>query len=145
MKLGGNTNTKYSCSSSQDQTTQVRFSFVHNPSESSPAPHKFSLSRIIPELIANNMSIAEVFPSELIAFLEYDATPEKPPRRALDDIWTSESPLTPYITEGATNEALAQEYWSLATPFAQNIGLQPGEAAVVLNGRVRLLPLISLE
>lgn len=90
------------------------------------------------------MSIAEVFPSELIAFLEYDATPENPPRRALDDIWTSESPLTPYITEGATNEALAQEYWSLTTPFAQNIGLQPGEAAVVLNGRVRRLSSTSL-
>ncbi|GAA5976038.1 hypothetical protein JCM10908_005365 [Rhodotorula pacifica] len=119
-----------------DQTTQVRFSFVHNPSKSSPAPHKFSLSRIIPELVINNMSIAEVFPSELIAFLEHEATPSNPPKRALDDAWTSESPLTPYVTEGATNETLAQEYWSYTTPFAQNIGLQPGEAAVVLNGRV---------
>lgn len=94
------------------------------------------MSRVIGELSLNR-TINEVFPSELISFLDYEATPQNPPKRSLDDAWTSESPMTPFVSEGALRDTVSELYTGYAATIAKQFGLQLGESAVVLNGRVR--------
>ncbi|KPV76430.1 uncharacterized protein RHOBADRAFT_52440 [Rhodotorula graminis WP1] len=82
--------------------------------------------------------LPEAYPQELIDFLELNASNEHPPRRKLSDQWTAENPMTPFVEKGITGDAAQNVtmYWKGVAPFAERVGVQPGEAAVILNGRI---------
>ncbi|BGP14496.1 hypothetical protein JCM10213_003082 [Rhodosporidiobolus nylandii] len=119
-----------------ETTGEVRIAFVHNPSALATAPHRFACSTLIAKLVEGG-DFAEIYPEELSAFLALNASPDSPPKRSLDDQWTAENPITPFL-DGATerDEHVAQAYWTNATTFVERIGLQAGESAVLLNGRL---------
>jgi hypothetical protein len=130
----------------QDITSEVRLSFIHNPATSNaPASHAYSFSNVIPALI-DTSELPEVYPNELLAYLEFNASPENPPKRSLSDEWTQDNPLTPFVNGGATEaqQATATNFWGNAETFVKNAGLASGASAVVVNGRVRLLAFLLL-
>ncbi|GAA5852391.1 hypothetical protein JCM9279_001186 [Rhodotorula babjevae] len=120
-----------------DTTGEIRFSFVHNPSTPTSSPDRFALSSLIASLTLSN-ELPEAYPQELIDFLELNASDEHPPRRKLSDQWTAENPMTPFVEKGITGEAAQNVtmYWKGVAPFAERVGVKPGEAAVILNGRI---------
>lgn len=111
---------------------------MHNPATPTSSPDRFALSSLIASLTLSN-ELPEAYPQELIDFLELNASDEHPPRRKLSDQWTAENPMTPFVEKGITGEAAhnVTTYWKGVAPFAERVGVQPGEAAVILNGRVR--------
>ncbi|GAA6037240.1 hypothetical protein JCM8097_008638 [Rhodosporidiobolus ruineniae] len=120
-----------------ETTNEVRLSFVHNPASDSPAPHRYAFSTLISKLV-HGSEIAEVYPDELLAFLDLNASPDSPLKRSLDDRWDSENPLTPFIENGATEEEekAAEAYWTGVAAFVERAGLKTGNSAVLLNGRL---------
>ncbi|BGP38538.1 killer toxin resistant protein [Rhodotorula kratochvilovae] len=120
-----------------ETTGEIRFSFVHNPSTPTSSPDRFALSSLIAGLVLKS-EIAEAYPQELIAFLELNASDEHPPRRSLSDMWTAENPMTPFVEKGVTGDLVKNVtgYWADIALFAQRVGVAPGEAAVILNGRI---------
>ncbi|GAA6054209.1 hypothetical protein JCM3770_001393 [Rhodotorula araucariae] len=119
-----------------ETTGEIRLSFVHNPSTPTATPDRFALSSLIASLVLKG-DIAEAYPQELLAFLELNASDEHPPRRSLSDMWTAENPMTPFVEKGVTGDLVKNvtSYWADVAPFAQRVGVAPGEAAVILNGR----------
>ncbi|GAA5855799.1 hypothetical protein JCM8547_000360 [Rhodosporidiobolus lusitaniae] len=116
---------------------EVRLGFVHNPSSTSPAPHRFAFSHLVAKLI-NNEEWSEVYADELTTFLNLNASPENPPKRSLDDSWTQENPITPFVEKGAEkeDEEVSEKYWKDAKRFVERIGVKKGTSAVLLNGRL---------
>jgi hypothetical protein len=123
----------------QENTGEVRLTFVHNPpTTDAPSAHPYSISNVIPSLVESG-DFSEVYPNELLAYLDLNASPSSPPKRSLDDQWTNDNPLTPFVEHGATEEeqAKALDFWQNAETFAYNAGIPAGASAVILNGRVR--------
>jgi len=60
------------------------------------------------------------------------------PKRSLDDIWTADNPITPFLEGGLQDEEAAKRYFEDIETFASRIGIPSIENAVVINGRVRL-------
>ncbi|TNY21400.1 Proteophosphoglycan ppg4, partial [Rhodotorula diobovata] len=120
-----------------ETTGEIRFSFVHNPATPTSSPDRFALSSLIANLTLSS-EIAEAYPQEMIDFLDLKASDAHPPRRKLSDQWTAENPMTPFVEKGITGDAVKNvtQYWASVLPFAERVGVQPGEAAVILNGRV---------
>ncbi|GAA5974262.1 hypothetical protein JCM11641_003363 [Rhodosporidiobolus odoratus] len=116
---------------------EVRVSYVHNPSSTAKAPHRFAYSTLVAKLVEAG-DFADVYPNELLAFLAFNASPDSSPKRSLDDEWTAENPMTPFVDSGATeeDEMKAEVYWRNAATFVERIGLKPGDSAVLLNGRL---------
>ncbi|GAA5919728.1 hypothetical protein JCM1841_000772 [Sporobolomyces salmonicolor] len=119
-----------------DNTPEVRLAFLHNPSTSAPPPHAYAFSSLLYTLASSN-ELHDVYPSELLEFLKLEAGPDGP-KRSLDDIWKADNPLTPFIEGGAkaVDEKEMQRYWKDAETLIERLGVQKGESAVVLNGRV---------
>ncbi|GAA6011345.1 hypothetical protein JCM10207_008308 [Rhodosporidiobolus poonsookiae] len=121
-----------------DKTGEVRVTFVHNPTPTASAEaDRFALSTLLVKLVMGGQ-LAEVYPSELLEFLELNASADSPPKRSLDDQWTEENPLTPFVNNGASaeDEHDAKTFWQTAATFVERIGVQPGASAVLLNGRL---------
>lgn len=124
----------------QETTAEVRVSFVHNPGPDAEDPHAYSFSTLVAAMVQSE-DFPEAFPSEVVTFLDLNASPANPPKRSLDDIWTKENPMTPFVDQGATEdqEAYAKAYWNAARTFCERAGFEPGASAVLMNGRVRCL------
>ncbi|KAJ8296002.1 Syntaxin-like protein psy1 [Rhodotorula toruloides] len=124
-----------------ENTAEVRVSFVHNPGPDAEDPHAFSLSTLVAAMVESE-DFPEAFPSEIVTFLDFNASPAHPPKRSLNDIWTKENPMTPFVDQGATEAqlAVAEAYWKVARTFCERAGFEPGVSAVLMNGRVIDLP-----
>ncbi|GAA5913386.1 hypothetical protein JCM6882_004106 [Rhodosporidiobolus microsporus] len=124
-----------------DNSGEVRLSLVHNPASDASTPDRFAFSTLVAKLIASR-DFAEVYPTELLAFLDLNASADSPPKRSLSDEWTQENPMSPFVNNGATaeDEETAAKYWINAARFAKRVGAAPGESAVILNGRLIDLP-----
>ncbi|GEM06799.1 UDP-glucose:glycoprotein glucosyltransferase [Rhodotorula toruloides] len=124
-----------------ENTAEVRVSFVHNPNPKAEEPHAYSLSTLVAAMVQSE-DFPEAFPAEVITFLDFNASPTNLPKRSLDDIWTEENPMTPFVDHGATEEqqTVAKAYWKAARTFCERAGFEPGASAVLMNGRVVDLP-----
>ncbi|PRQ78060.1 hypothetical protein AAT19DRAFT_9128 [Rhodotorula toruloides] len=124
-----------------ENTAEVRVSFVHNPGPDAEEPHAYLLSTLVAAMVESE-DFPEAFPSEIVTFLDFDASPANPPKRSLDDIWTKENPMTPFVDQGATEaqQTVAKAYWKAARTFCERAGFEPGASAVLMNGRVVELP-----
>ncbi|KAL7343033.1 Proteophosphoglycan ppg4 [Rhodotorula toruloides] len=122
-----------------ENTAEVRVSFVHNPGPDAEDPHAFSLSTLVAAMVESE-DFPEAFPSEIVTFLDFNASPAHPPKRSLNDIWTKENPMTPFVDQGATEAqlAVAEAYWKVARTFCERAGFEPGVSAVLMNGRESL-------
>ncbi|GAA6010177.1 hypothetical protein JCM11491_005377 [Sporobolomyces phaffii] len=121
-----------------DSAAQVRVAFLHRPSENadtaSDSPYSF------PSLLyslAASKRLTEVYPSELRAFLDLEVGPDGP-KRSLDDTWTQENPITPFLDGGLKEEELegATKHRENVSKFVSRLGLGVGESAVMVNGRI---------
>ncbi|GAA5914311.1 uncharacterized protein JCM6883_001811 [Sporobolomyces salmoneus] len=123
-----------------DSTSGVRLAFLHRPStpvsQESLAAKPYAFSSLLYSLIPSKQ-LAEVYPSELLAFLDVAIGPNGP-KRSLDDMWTRENPITPFLEGGLREEERekAKSYFDGVRKFAKKLGINEDESAVVINGRV---------
>jgi hypothetical protein len=124
----------------QDSATQVRAAFLHQPTgtDEDAADSPYAFSSLLYSLVSSKQ-LAEVYPSELVAFLDLKIGPDGP-KRSLDDMWTQDNPITPFLESGLKIEDQAglKKYRRNVAKFVSKLGLQAGEPAIVINGRVRL-------
>lgn len=122
--------------SPQDTHTGIRISFVHNPAEHVAPPHPYHLSSLLYNLISAG-TFREVFPAELSAWLTFDID-EEGPEQPLDEMWTEDNPMTPFVAKGSSKEEQekAVEFWKATAPFVERAGLKAGGTGIIINGRV---------
>ncbi|ORY74278.1 hypothetical protein BCR35DRAFT_306724 [Leucosporidium creatinivorum] len=119
-----------------DTHTAVRVSFVHNPEELALPEHAYELSSLIYNLISSG-NLCEVFPAELSTWLTFDID-ESGPEKPLDEMWTEENPMTPFVANGASKEEQekALVFWKSTAALAERAGLKAGASGLIINGRV---------
>ena len=118
----------------QDRTADTRIALVHNPVNPEPA-HEFTLPDVMYALFASS-TLPDVLPVELLHWIDMKIGPDGPPN-VLGKAWTKENPILPWLGGVRGDKAAAaRDFWARAQPFVRNVGLQPGEAGIVVNGRV---------
>lgn len=124
--------------SAQNNRGGLRVSFVHNPAKLALADHSYRLSTLLHSLIVDG-SLKEVFPAELAGFITSEIGSGGPKLPLDEDVWTPENPITPFLNGGATPEQqdAALAFWTAVAPFSERAGIKAGEAALIINGRVR--------
>lgn len=105
--------------------------------------HAYELSSLIYNLVSSG-NLREVFPAELSAWLTFDVD-ESGPEKPLDEMWTEENPMTPFVANGASKEEQekALAFWKSTAAFVERAGLKAGGSGLIINGRVSYLYLFT--
>ncbi|GAA5965188.1 hypothetical protein JCM3765_002871 [Sporobolomyces pararoseus] len=124
-----------------DSAQQVRFAFLHRPIETASTAlvdKPFEFSSLLYHLVSSKQ-LSEVYPSELLEFLKLKIGPTGP-KRSLNDIWTQDNPITPFLEGGLKDEEQlegAKNYFEDIRKFVSNLGLENyDEPVIVINGRI---------
>ena len=121
----------------QTTTSKSRLTFIHNPAVLN-APVQSALSRFVAHLIYKGLLSEATTASLLRALGAEDVVDDSPSRDAVIRKLTGD-------VEPAEYEALAyDEYVKSTRRVARELGVQPGQSALVVNGRVRVLALYRI-
>lgn len=127
---------------SQDKTTGVRISLLHNPSSSSSssAPHAYSLSTLLYQLQSSSL-LSDALPSELLSWLDLNLSSDGPQSPEVGKKWSDENPLKRFLKSGAkeVERKMAGVFRKETARFVERLGFEEGENGIVINGRVRFL------
>ncbi|GAA5936022.1 uncharacterized protein JCM15063_002684 [Sporobolomyces koalae] len=123
-----------------ETATRVRLAFLHRPaevlaeSEATKSPYAFS--SLLYSLAASKQ-LAETYPHELSEYLELEIG-ENGPKRSLGDAWTKDNPITPFLDGGlaAQDSEASATYFSGVRQFVSRMGVEEGQNALVINGRI---------
>ena len=118
----------------QKPTSKSRLTFIHNPTVPG-APAQSALSRFVAHLIYKGL-LSESTPTSLLRALgAEDVVDDSPSRDAVIRKLTGD-------VEPAEYEALIyDDYVKSTRRVARELGVRPGQSALVVNGRVRVLAL----
>ena len=118
----------------QTTTSKSRLTFIHNPAVVN-APAQSALSRFVAHLIYKGL-LSEATPTSLLRALGAEKVADDSPSR--DAVIRKLAGAV----EPAEYEALVyDDYVKSTRRVARELGVQPGQSALVVNGRVRVLAL----
>lgn len=124
----------------QDTDLDSRILLLHNPEILTLSAHPYYLSDLL-YLLGKADSSTEVLPSELLAWMDLGVQADGPPAD-VGEVLAAENPITPWLRQGAVGQDAhdAFKYWERARALIAKFQLKPGEAGLVINGRVRGRP-----
>ncbi|GAA5860419.1 hypothetical protein JCM1840_000253 [Sporobolomyces johnsonii] len=118
-----------------DTNTSVRLSFIHNPVEHNDA-HPWAFSNLL-YLLHTYQALEDVLPIEFINWIDLGLTVGGPlPRHGMT--WTEENPLRSVLLKGVEGKQAGEAslFWEELQWLRHQLGFQPGQNGIVINGRV---------
>ncbi|GAA5951905.1 hypothetical protein JCM21900_004180 [Sporobolomyces salmonicolor] len=118
-----------------DKDTSVRISFIHNPVEHYEA-HPWTFSNLL-YLLHSYQALEDVLPIEFINWIDLTLDVGGPlPRHGMT--WTEENPLRSVLLKGVEGKQAGEAslFWEELQWLSHQLGFQPGQNGIVINGRV---------